>query len=222
MSCAESSDGERAVSPTAAATVRERRRLRLLKRRWNHGAISNNNIVNNNSGMVLSFSAFRRARRVRNQRRMTKEEYLRLKNMVPAVATQPRVSKVKEKKKYWNLIEFYANDEMSIGIRYSLNCISERFSIFFSYELTTFHLIWPPETGASNRRSHQIYRFSPRGPFSTSQSSGVGLHHRLRHHIQWVSALLSFPSFIFWLTVNDRLAHVIQSSQIKVGGTRNR
>ncbi|KZS05725.1 uncharacterized protein LOC116917314 [Daphnia magna] len=94
MSCAESSDGERAVSPTAAATVRERRRLRLLKRRWNHGAISNNNSVNNNSGMVLSFSAFRRARRVRNQRRMTKEEYLRLKNMVPAVATQPRVSKV--------------------------------------------------------------------------------------------------------------------------------
>ncbi|KAI9564463.1 hypothetical protein GHT06_008202 [Daphnia sinensis] len=93
MSCAESSDGERTVSPTAAATVRERRRLRLLKRRCNQGAI-NNNSVNNNSGMVLSFSAFRRARRVRNQRRMTKEEYLRLKNMVPAVATQPRVSKV--------------------------------------------------------------------------------------------------------------------------------
>ncbi|XP_057371228.1 uncharacterized protein LOC130692161 [Daphnia carinata] len=92
MSCAESSDGERTMSPTAAATVRERRRLRMLKRRWNHGANNNNN--NNNGGMVLSFSAFRRARRMRNQRRMTKEEYLRLKNMVPAVATQPRVSKV--------------------------------------------------------------------------------------------------------------------------------
>ncbi|XP_046635360.1 uncharacterized protein LOC124314249 [Daphnia pulicaria] len=102
MSCAESSDGERTVSPTAAATVRERRRLRLLKRRWNQGAaISNNNnhslnSYNNNSngGMVLSFSAFRRARRMRHQRRMTKEEYLRLKNMVPAVAAQSRVSKV--------------------------------------------------------------------------------------------------------------------------------
>jgi hypothetical protein len=105
MSCAESSDGERTVSPTAAATVRERRRLRLLKRRWNQGAaISNNNnhslnSYNNNSngGMVLSFSAFRRARRMRHQRRMTKEEYLRLKNMVPAVAAQSRVSKVRNR-----------------------------------------------------------------------------------------------------------------------------
>jgi hypothetical protein len=102
MFCAESSDGERTVSPTAAATVRERRRLRLLKRRWNQGAANNNNSFNSynnnnsqyNGGMVLSFSAFRRARRMRHQRRMTKEEYLRLKNMVPAVATQSRVSKV--------------------------------------------------------------------------------------------------------------------------------
>lgn len=89
MSCIESSDSERSVSPTAAATVRERRRMRLLKRRWNHG-------VNHNSGVVLSFSAFRRARRLRHQKRMTKEEYLRLKNMVPSVAKQPRVSKVKK------------------------------------------------------------------------------------------------------------------------------
>nr|CAH0102303.1 unnamed protein product [Daphnia galeata] len=102
MFCAESSDGERTVSPTAAATVRERRRLRLLKRRWNQGAANSNNSFNSynnnnsqyNGGMVLSFSAFRRARRMRHQRRMTKEEYLRLKNMVPAVATQSRVSKV--------------------------------------------------------------------------------------------------------------------------------
>ena len=105
MSCAESSDGERTVSPTAAATVRERRRLRLLKRRWNQGANNNNNSFNSynnnsqyNGGMVLSFSAFRRARRMRHQRRMTKEEYLRLKNMVPAVATQSRVSKVYKEK----------------------------------------------------------------------------------------------------------------------------
>ena len=103
MSCAESSDGERTVSPTAAATVRERRRLRLLKRRWNQRAIANNNSSSqHNGGMVLSFSAFRRARRMRHQRRMTKEEYLRLKNMVPAVATQSRVSKVRKR----NLIMF--------------------------------------------------------------------------------------------------------------------
>ena len=87
-SCAESSDGERTMSPTAAATIRQRRRLRMLKRRWNHGANSSS------GGMVLSFSAFRRARRMRNHRRMTKEEYLRLKNMVPSVAAQTRVSKV--------------------------------------------------------------------------------------------------------------------------------
>lgn len=89
MSCAESSDGERTVSPKASSAVRERRRLRILKRRWQSGL--NNN---NNNNMVLSFSAFRRARRMRHQRRMTKEEYLRLKNMVPAVASQTRVSKV--------------------------------------------------------------------------------------------------------------------------------
>lgn len=92
----ESSDSERSVSPTAAATVRERRRLRLLKRRWNHGGANNCNSVGSNqtAAGVLSFSAFRRARRIRHNKRMTKEEYLRLKNMVPSVAKQPRVSKV--------------------------------------------------------------------------------------------------------------------------------
>ena len=94
MSCVESSDGERISSPVASVWAsRERRRLRLLKLRWSQQ--QNTTSSSSNGGVqVQSFSAFRRARRMRQQSRMTKEEYLRLKQMVPAVATQVRVSKV--------------------------------------------------------------------------------------------------------------------------------
>ena len=88
-----SSDGERISSPVSSESAsRERRRLRLLKLRW-----SQQNSSGSSGVQVQSFSAFRRARRMRQQSRMTKEEYLRLKNMVPAVATQARVSKVTNK-----------------------------------------------------------------------------------------------------------------------------
>ena len=45
-------------------------------------------------GGVTGFSAFRRRRRI-SRRRMTKEEYEQLKQMVPSIATHTRVSKVK-------------------------------------------------------------------------------------------------------------------------------
>ena len=91
-----SSDGERISSPVSSESAsRERRRLRLLKLRWSQ---KNSSGSGGGGVQVQSFSAFRRARRMRQQSRMTKEEYLRLKHMVPAVATQPRVSKVIIKK----------------------------------------------------------------------------------------------------------------------------
>lgn len=65
--------------------------MRLLKWKWIH---EQQHSQPASHGGELSFSAFRRARRSSRRSRMTKEEYLRLKQMVPAVATQVRVSKV--------------------------------------------------------------------------------------------------------------------------------
>ncbi len=199
MSCAESSDGERTVSPTAAATVRERRRLRLLKRRWNQGAATNNSnslnsYNNNNGGMVLSFSAFRRARRMRHQRRMTKEEYLRLKNMVPAVATQSRVSKVEND---WHLSGITNRDCVRRVPVYLMIWVFG----FLSFGWLT-HCLFLITTGAGDRRSHQIHRFSPCGSFPTTQGPGIGRHLRRRHRIQWVKKKkTSAPLSIFFFSL---------------------
>lgn len=71
-----SSDSERSGS---SGSVRRRSAPRT------HGA-----------GAAVGFSAFRRsAKGTRHQKRMTKEEYHRLKHMVPSVSSQSRVSKVR-------------------------------------------------------------------------------------------------------------------------------
>lgn len=76
MFCKDSSDSERSGS--------------AVRRRSRHHGVSVQN-----GPIVLGFSAFRRARRMRHQKRMTKEEYHRLKHMVPSVSSQARVSKVR-------------------------------------------------------------------------------------------------------------------------------
>lgn len=95
-----SSDGEQSCcssswsSSSTSSTTRDRQRMRQLKWSWAH---EQRHQPINHHNREQSFSAFRRrsgSRRQSSQSRMTKEEYLRLKQMVPAVATQPRVSKV--------------------------------------------------------------------------------------------------------------------------------
>lgn len=96
-----SSDGEQSCcssswsSSSTSSTTRDRQRMRQLKWSWAHE--QRHQPINHHHNREQSFSAFRRrsgSRRQSTQSRMTKEEYLRLKQMVPAVATQPRVSKV--------------------------------------------------------------------------------------------------------------------------------
>lgn len=88
-------------SSSSSSSSRDRRRLRLLRLRWSQEQAQTGQQTHR--GSELSFSAFqRRKRRQSLQSRMTKEEYLRLKHMVPAVATQPRVSKVHIEAQTWD------------------------------------------------------------------------------------------------------------------------